>query len=414
MHPLKAPFMKTKFKYLLYCMSLVGLLTVACKKDDHALKSVQEYRGDPVTITLTHSYSVTDIDSVLRSYNPLIPVLIHIQYALDVYKVIYRSLDAAGNMTIASGLLAVPRDVTKHFPLCTYEHGTSFERYGVPSYESNEFMIAIAFGSEGYVMVLPDYIGLGDSPGFHPYIHAKTEATATIDFLRATRRIGIARGFQMNNQLFVCGYSQGGHAAIAAYKEIQENYSSEFHVTAACGMSGPYDCSGAQKDMLLSDGNYPSPFYLPYLLNSYVNVYHMYPDLASTMRPPYNTTITPYIDGYHGSSIVDSLMPLPIKNVLDSALLADFLVNQNSPFRLALRDNDLMEWKPMSPTRLTYCKSDSNVTYLNAINAFNRFVALGAPNVEVFDADSTADHGGCVYPALIGCKNFFDQFKILQ
>lgn len=30
-------------------------------------------------------------------------------------------------------------------------------------------------------MSLPDYLGLGDSPGRHLYCHSKTEATASID-----------------------------------------------------------------------------------------------------------------------------------------------------------------------------------------------------------------------------------------
>jgi hypothetical protein len=34
---------------------------------------------------------------------------------------------------------------------------------------------------------MPDYIGMGGSPGLHPYVHAASEATASIDMIRAAR-----------------------------------------------------------------------------------------------------------------------------------------------------------------------------------------------------------------------------------
>ena len=45
------------------------------------------------------------------------------------------------------------------------------------------------FAAFGYVVCAPDFVGLGDSPGVHPYVHAKTEASAAIDMLRAAREL---------------------------------------------------------------------------------------------------------------------------------------------------------------------------------------------------------------------------------
>ena len=102
------------------------------------------------------------------------------------------------------------------FPLCSYQHGTITERYEVPSFEGGELFLGIVFAPGGYVVCMPDYLGLGLGEGLHPYCHAKSEATATVDMLRATRQVCDEQDIHLNDQTFLFGYSQGGHATMAA------------------------------------------------------------------------------------------------------------------------------------------------------------------------------------------------------
>jgi acetyl esterase/lipase len=63
---------------------------------------------------------------------------------------------------------------------------------------------------QGYVVVAPDYVGLGN-PGPHPYLVGTATARAVLDAVRAARAIpGAAAG----NRFAVWGESQGGHAAL--------------------------------------------------------------------------------------------------------------------------------------------------------------------------------------------------------
>ena len=103
-------------------------------------------------------------------------------------------------------------------------------------------------------MLMPDYIGMGESPGLHPYCHGESEATATRDMIRAARAF-IADSLQMidNGELFLTGYSQGGHAAMAAHKYFEDNnLLAEFNVLGSAPCSGPYEMSGAMADTILS------------------------------------------------------------------------------------------------------------------------------------------------------------------
>ena len=94
-------------------------------------------------------------------------------------------------------------------------------------------------------------------------------------FMKAIKQINRDLNFQLNKQLFISGYSQGGHSTLALHKKLQQEYSSEYEVTASSPMSGPYDISDTQ-DKVMFDF-YTQPHYLPYLLISYNEVYDIFP-----------------------------------------------------------------------------------------------------------------------------------------
>ena len=62
---------------------------------------------------------------------------------------------------------------------------------------------------------------MGVSPGLHPYHHAISEATACVDLLRAVRAFCATNGFPLNDRLFLCGYSQGGHATLSLLRDLE-------------------------------------------------------------------------------------------------------------------------------------------------------------------------------------------------
>ena len=157
-------------------------------------------------------------------------------YDVDLYKMIYNTVDAHGNPTIASGAFIVPSNTTcLEFPIAVYHHGTSLKKTDVPSNNIQETFIGKVFAAGGYFTCMPDYIGMGESPGLHPYVHGNSEATASIDMIKAAREF-ITDSLAMidNGEVFLTGYSQGGHAAMATHKYIEDNnLLNEFNVLAS-------------------------------------------------------------------------------------------------------------------------------------------------------------------------------------
>jgi len=368
-------------------------------------------RGQLITNTPLASYLQATVAFML-SYAK-IPVTA--QYGVDVIKLKYETIDPRGGRTIASGLLGLPQGLTTNLPLLSYQHGTLVWTNEAPSITvgtlSGEGMLSVVMATSGYAAVVPDYLGLGDSPPLHPYHHARSEATACVDMLRAAKAYCASHGVTLSGKLFLAGYSEGGHVTMALHREIQEFHTNEFTITASAPMAGAYDLSGTTLDDFLSDRPKPNPYYYAYLLAAYQEVYHLAPTLADLLAPPYDTTLPPLLHGNAIGSDINAAMPADPRQILKPGYLTALQNRADHPFRVALRDNDLYAWAPRAPMRLYHCGGDQDVLIANSQVTTNVMHSLGATNVTLVVTSPTLDHGDCAQPSLLAAKAWFDSLK---
>lgn len=352
------------------------------------------------------------VDSALNA-NGIPPNILGTQTGVDVYKVIYNTLDWDSNTVQASGLLCVPISGACDFPLISYQHGTMFDKNSAPSrFNSSEGLIGLVSASTGGIGVVPDYLGLGDSPGLHPYQHAATEAYAVIDMLRSAREAQDSLGYKLNEQLFLFGYSQGGHATMAAHKYIETKLNGEFTVTASAPLSGAYDMGGTMVDVMLSNDPYPVPSYLPYIIISWNQIYNLYTSPSDVFVSPYDNTLPPLFNGSIGGATIDNAMPNVPKLILRQNQIDSFTNTPTHPLRLALEENKTFDFIPQAPLRMFYCMGDQSVNFNNSIVAQNYFVSQGATNTAQINLDSTLDHYPCAQLAILGAKVWVDSLRI--
>lgn len=360
--------------------------------------------------TLLQSMDSAGIVNYLNSNN--IPTLfVPVSNGLDIYKITYNTVSYDSTPTVATGTVFVPTGAICSGPLLVYNHGTILKKSDAPSNQTGEYIVGVAFSADGITVAMPDYLGLGDSPGMHPYIHAQSEATCVIDMVRATRELFTQIDHTVNPQLFLSGYSQGGHTTMAAHKMMQEMFPAEFPVTVSAPCSGPYDVSGVQANVITKDSSYGSPGYLPFVLFSYNMVYNLYPNWNQVLKSPYDTLLPPLMDGSVGLGTIEALIPDTPNKILLPSLLADFDTNMNHPFRLVLRDNDLYRWAPQAPVRMFYCEADELVSYKNALVAKDSLLAYGATDVVTYSSGPNLGHADCALYALIGVKTEFELFR---
>ncbi|WP_280338692.1 lipase family protein [Nocardia neocaledoniensis] len=148
----------------------------------------------------------------------------------------YTTLDSAGNERPASGALFLPAGdaPATGWPIIAYDHGTLGSGPGcggqadpdlapLPVNRTAEDKLIQGLVEQGFAVVAPDYLGLGRfDTGPHPYLEVRSEATATIDLVRAARAVNP----ELSRTWTVVGASQGGHAALSA-AHVQASYAPE-------------------------------------------------------------------------------------------------------------------------------------------------------------------------------------------
>lgn len=334
--------------------------------------------------------------------------IIAVKNGLDVYEVIYQSAYPDGTPVKASGILFVPVGAEGELPIMIYNHGTQLVKERKIDLEGEQF-ISSAFAGDGYIVAFPDYFGIGKGDGFHPYQHAESEAQASVDMLRASQSILRDLNTKYSNMLFVTGYSQGGHASMSTAKFIQEKCKNEFKVTAFAPMSGAYDMTGVQAEVMFRE--YGHPMYLPYILMGYhqLNEFKVHP--SELMRAPYDSLVPVLFNGVNDFGVVNSQLPKVPSQIFKEEVLHAYLNDKENPFRKVLEANNLYDWKPESPLMLCYCKADEQVSYKNALVAYDKMKENGVKNIKKTHSGPKFNHEICAVYSSMYVKFYFDSFR---
>lgn len=305
-----------------------------------------------------------------------------------------------GEVSNASGVLLLPSgaDCGVSAPLVAYAKGTDVQKprtLANPA-DSETGLLAAMYAGQGYAVVATDYLGFAKSNySFHPYLHADSEASSVIDSIRAARQAVPAMGGSLNGKVMLTGYSQGGHASMAAHREIEKSLASEINVVAGAHLAGPYNLSGSMK---LPDAIAGYQFFVPYLITAWQKIYgNLYGNLSDAFKSPYangiesllpsatlnyTTLVTsgklPGINGETPNQARDALF--------QSSFSSDILTNPNNPTFLAAKKNDLLDWSPKSQTML--CSGSGDPTVPQAVHQTvmkAAFDAKGLKNVTSVD-----------------------------
>lgn len=372
-----------------------------------------------VSYQLQESFNIPDLQAFLDNSGFALPLTP--QYEVDVYQIFYKTpYKHIDSLVTTSGIVAIPKNVACPSILTAYGHGTFTKRTQSASFNAAERPITFLFaGFGGIVTVMPDVLGLGEGEGdssiiIHPYINKFHNGHTIINSMRAVRELTEVLDFQLNGEVVLAGFSQGGHTTMSANRLIQEEYSEEFNVRAALPMTGPYDLNKTMVDVMLSNDPFSSPSYLPYLLLGYHSVYEslqtLYPDPSAIFKHPYDSILPPmYYSGDFTTGDIDQFTnPVPRDMIIDSVVqeFEDAYINGTShPLLDVLADNDLMNWAPENHVRINYCTEDEQVTFLNAVRADSAWQANGSTNIVSFD-HGPFSHAGCVEPSITNSALF--------
>lgn len=391
-----------------YFLLIVSLFIFSCsnkddpnqpEKDKSYLVNVEENRSLAVSEMKELSSEILGSQSLI--INPLL------KYGVTLYKITYNTQDFNGKEIIASGAVIVPTGLSETSALVSFQHGTITSEINAPSnFELNsESGIGSLFGATGYIIAMPDYVGYGASKNEdHPYENKVGLSVPTVDFLKAVKEFIKKNNINWNNNLLLTGYSEGGYATLAAQKLIEEKYSDEFNLVASSCGAGAYNKSATVNYLLSNTSSGNANFNRSYIwvLLTYNSLYKINKPMSYYFKEPYASQINS--EGA-AVSISESLNTL-----FNDDFKTRYLNGQEVELMNAVKDNDIFDWKPITPTQLYHGDKDDYVPYINSETAYQAMKNRGANNVEL-KTILLGNHASSVPAFLLGTYSFFESHK---
>jgi predicted esterase len=375
---------------------------------------------------------------------------------IDIHYLQYNTVDPAGAATTASGAMMIPTGADPACqgprPIVVYAHGTQVERAlnqaNITDEDNLEALLAaVVFTAQGYVLVAPNYAGFDSSTlSYHPYLNADQQSKDVADALTAARSAlptSFAPSVSDSGKLFVTGYSQGGHVAMATHRLLQQSGAT---ITASAPMSGPYALAAFADAVLYGQVSRTTPLFLTYMAVGYQRAYgNIYTTPTDMFEARYATGIESLLPSAvprtqlfaEGKLPRDQLFsgtpPDPsyaqytpattpanlahvfaagfgpdnlVTNSFRLAYLQDAQANPDGAFpavtdgrpaanpanglRQAFKTNDLRNWTPTSPVLLCAGNEDPTVLYMNTQLIQDYWTANGVTaQIRVLDLDSS-------------------------
>ncbi len=397
---MKMPYRIPGFGFLILVLFLAA---VSCSKD--------ETRGNEHFISAEYavSYSVDYINNLLNTGEEMYPELGQIKTLVSspvkVYKMVYKT-EVNNRETEASGLICLPAGEGEYPVLC-FQNGTNTENSNAPS----EFFISPLYqmveiaASTGYIVVIPDYPGFGESSDIpHPYLIKEPTVRSIIDMLYALNEVPdeIMDGASVLNEYNLIGYSQGGWATLALHKAMELEYGDDFTLKGSVCGAGPYNLSQLFGEMINTD-YYSMPVYLGYIINAYSAYDQFTTGVDEILSQPYAGLLSSLYTGQLSSDEINAELTTSIPDLLTPGFIEGFASSPvYSTVREALVRNSITGWRTEVPLFLVHGDSDTQVDPSTTINIYDEMMDAGTSSaICTREMIPGADHGDGVVPCMV-------------
>jgi predicted esterase len=301
-------------------------------------------------------------------------IALFVQSGIEQYRVVYDTKDVYGNSIKASGAVMIPTDIKKNLAMGSLHHGTLFNEQDAPSYLKfeSETTLATFLASTGIIVGMPDYVGYGESKNTaHPYEHYKGLGEPNADFIRAMVELVKEKNLEWNGVLMLAGYSEGGYAAMATLKWIDEKLANELAVKVSVLGAGAYNKTASFKKLVNEKGSTEINNNRSYIwvLQTYNEIYGLNKPMSYFFKEPYATEVT------NKGKLAE--ITISLNEAISDEFRSDINKGSYAALKAAIADNDIYDWKPKSKIRLFHGTSDEYVPLINSSDAFSAMKAKG-------------------------------------
>lgn len=363
-----------------------------------------------VTATLVKSADIATLEQLRNKFGYGV-VSANIHCGVSIYKITYNTTFTSRQIK-ASGLLLLPTDLTHPLPVLSIHNGTTFLKSEAPSvWIEEEYTGFEYFAASGYITIIPDYIGYGESSEeYHPYYDADSSATCVIDLLLAVQEYLILHGIPFNKKLFLTGYSEGGYITLATLRKLEQHNETIFEIAAVAAGAGGFDLFSMLASLSTGHTKHIQPAYIAYLIMAYVKVYQWNKPLSYYFKEPYASVIPELFCGKHDKQYINDRLGTDLGKLFNPLFYSNLTGAGEMELKKALLANSLSNWCPVAKLNLYHAVADEVIPYQNTEYTYQRFLYNGAKNIQFFPLKSTT-HNSALIPMLEHVKPWFDSLK---
>jgi pimeloyl-ACP methyl ester carboxylesterase len=403
-----------QFLLLMMAVSITALQSCKEKTDDPFSDNTYLVSAERV-LTMTQSNVQTMITTFASAYPEINTISDDIKSGIIVYSVKYNTT-FQGEDIVASGLVVIP-DAVGSYPVLSFQNGTNTVYSNAPSvnplYTLYQMIECIA--SEGYVLVIPDYIGFGASKDiFHPYLHKESTVKSIVDMLYAVKEFDqdVAKDATFLNEYYLLGYSQGGWSTLALLDALENDYSSDFTVKGCCCGAGPYDISYFNS-YVLGLTTYPMPSFLAYIAKAYSDHGLFTNPVSDLFQATYVSSIDTYFDGMHSTTQINEALTANIASLFKADYISGYATDSKFlSVRTALSENSITAWHTSVPLLFTHGTDDIYVPPVISANMHDAMITAGSSGSTcTYQTISGKDHTGAIIPSCLAGLELFNSIK---
>ncbi len=395
----------------LFYILLISFVTFSCSDDEDAAPVVQIDRLNEADVIFSRGASEMKNLVVLSGSQELAGIGDLFEYDVTFYEVTYKTT-YLGDEIIASGLVSFP-ETTNAVPMISFQNGTIAGNSQAPTQDKSTFTVLSGVASAGYIFVIPDYIGFGESVAITPpYHHAGLAGRSVIDLMRAARELAFQEGYNFNGEAFLAGYSEGGYSTMAAHKLMEEENPEGFELIASAPSSGGYDVKGFQ-EWFFDQDEYDNPFFMAFVALSYKTVYGYEEPLSDLFQDPFADIIPDLFDGSKEGSQINAQLTTTVAEYIQPDIRLNIDTDPRySNFVDALNDNTITDWVPKARMYMFHGTIDVTVPYQNSVDSYQQLLDAGASaDVVTFTDLPGKDHGTGFAPYLLEAITIFEDLK---
>ncbi|MFT6855574.1 MAG: pimeloyl-ACP methyl ester carboxylesterase [Cyclobacteriaceae bacterium] len=396
----------------IFALLISLLFFISCDDDTDSLtpeteveEEIEEEEMESVPIVLIESTQLIikssgDLQTFLKQSGLAIDTE-KLIYNVSVWRVTYKTVYKGDTIT-ASTMVFTP-ETTDEVSTISFQHGTIADNASAPTeagINDGSIILYSAIASGGFVTVVPDFVGFGASVEFvHPYYHEYYTATSIVNAIYASKQLVESHALNIDNDLYLAGYSQGGYATMAAHKYFEEEGMDFYDLKASFPSSGGYDVSG-MSNYFLGQETYHQPFFLGFVAMSYKTSYDFAETMGHFFNEPYATEIPEMFFGSFSGDQINERLTTNISDFLTEGFLNSSAGDADYAFIYDLfEDNSLLDWTPTIRMYMYHGDADITVPYQNSVDSYAKLLGNGASeSIVTFETFSGATHGTGVGP----------------